>query len=113
MWAAGRPSRNAPTALASCSLTGGGSVICGAHAVSGGGQRFDATVSAVDSGARLDQWLAARLPDVSRTRIRRLIDDGVVHVDGIATKAAHRLRAGERIAAELPPPPPDGMIAEP
>ena len=88
-------------------------MIPGAHAVNGGGERFDATVNAVDSGARLDQWLAARLPDVSRTRIRRLIDDGAVRVDGIATKAAHRLRAGERIAAEFSPPPPDGMAAEP
>jgi 23S rRNA pseudouridine1911/1915/1917 synthase len=41
-----------------------------------------------------------------------LIDGGGVRVDGAATKAAHRLRAGERIAADIPPPPAEEMVAE-
>jgi len=72
-----------------------------------------ATVSAAEAGRRLDLWLAARLPALSRTRIKALIDEGRVEVDGISRKAAHRLKAGERVRAALPPPPSDEMAAEP
>jgi 23S rRNA pseudouridine1911/1915/1917 synthase len=70
-------------------------------------------VSPAEGGTRLDQWLRARLPELSRTRIKTLIDGGHVRVDGRTSKAAHRLRAGERVAAEIPPPPPEEMAAEP
>ena len=72
-----------------------------------------ATVSAAEAGRRLDLWLAARLPALSRTRIKALIDEGRVEVDGAPRKAAHRLKAGERVRAALPPPPSDEMAAEP
>ena len=39
-------------------------------------------VEAADAGRRLDQLLAARLPDLSRSRLRQLIDDGAVSVAG-------------------------------
>src|SRR6266542_6723176 len=71
-----------------------------------------ATVERREAGTRLDVWLAARLPDLSRTRIRALVDAGHVHVDGARLKASHRLKAGERVAAEIPPPPPEEMAAE-
>jgi 23S rRNA pseudouridine1911/1915/1917 synthase len=71
-----------------------------------------ATVARREAGTRLDVWLAARLPDLSRTRIRALVDAGHVHVDGARLKASHRLKAGERVAAEIPPPPPEEMAAE-
>ena len=72
-----------------------------------------ATVIAAEAGRRLDLWLAARLPALSRTRIKALIDDGRVEVDGVPRKAAHRLKVGERVRAVLPPPPSDEMAAEP
>ena len=72
-----------------------------------------ATVSAAEAGRRLDLWLAARLPELSRTRIKTLIDEGRVEVDGAPRKAAHRLKAGERVRAVVPPPPSDEMAAEP
>ncbi len=72
-----------------------------------------ATVSAAEAGRRLDLWLAAHLPALSRTRIKALIDEGRVEVDGAPRKAAHRLKAGERVRAVVPPPPSDEMAAEP
>jgi 23S rRNA pseudouridine1911/1915/1917 synthase len=78
-----------------------------------GPRRLGYTVSAADSGARLDQWLAARLADVSRTRVKALVDDGRVRVDGRVSKAGHRLRAGERIEADLPAPPAAALLPEP
>jgi len=71
-----------------------------------------ATASPADMGRRLDVWLAARLPELSRTRIKTLIDEGHVQVDGVARKASHRLKLGEHVQAIVPPPPSDEMAAE-
>ncbi|PYN89606.1 MAG: RNA pseudouridine synthase [Candidatus Rokuibacteriota bacterium] len=61
------------------------------------------TVEPASAGARLDRWLSARLVELSRARLQALIRGGLVRVDGIATKAAHRLRGGERVEIEVPP----------
>ena len=71
-----------------------------------------ATVAHAEAGTRLDRWLAGRLPDLSRTRLRALIEGGQVRVGGHAVKAAHRLRAGERVEVFIPPPPPETMAPE-
>ena len=57
-------------------------------------------------GERLDVFLAARCSDLSRSRIRRLIDDGHVTVDGRPGKASTRLTAGQTVTLEVPPPSP-------
>jgi 23S rRNA pseudouridine1911/1915/1917 synthase len=58
--------------------------------------------ASTDSGKRLDQFLVAHLPDISRARIQHLIDQGQVRVNGKAAKASHRLRADEVIAVRGP-----------
>ena len=55
-----------------------------------------------DAGKRLDVYVAARIPDWSRARIKRVIEAGDVLIEGRLVKPAHRLRAGERIEVELP-----------
>ncbi len=68
-------------------------------------QVFTATVD--DAGKRLDQFLVAQLPEVSRVRVQQLIAGTMVRVNGGAAKASLRLRGGERIevlgAAKEPP----------
>ncbi len=59
-----------------------------------------------DAGLRLDRYLAARLPALSRTRIQELIEEGHVQVGGAAAKRAQRVAAGEAIAVEILPRPP-------
>jgi 23S rRNA pseudouridine1911/1915/1917 synthase len=55
-----------------------------------------------EAGLRLDQALAARVPDLSRRRARLLLDIGGVFVDGRRVKVAGRLvRAGETVVANL------------
>ena len=71
-----------------------------------------ATASPADTGRRLDVWLASLLPELSRTRIKTLIDEGHVQVDGAARKASHRLKLGERVQATVPPPASDERAAE-
>ena len=78
----------------------------------GAARRVAAAVGAAEAGRRLDLWLAAQLPDLSRTRIKALVDGGHVSVNGAASKAAHRLKAGERVDVVVPPPAPEVLAAE-
>ena len=54
---------------------------------------------------RLDRYLAARLPELSRTRIQELIAEGRAQVNGKPAKAAHHIAAGERVEFEVVPRP--------
>ena len=58
------------------------------------------------AGRRLDQFLAERHAELSRSRLQGLIDDGLVRVDGGAAKASRKLRGGEAIEVEIPDPVP-------
>lgn len=58
-------------------------------------QNFLATKE--DSGKRLDQFLAARLPETSRARVQQLITEQKVLVNDAAAKPKLRLRGDERI----------------
>jgi len=71
------------------------------------------TVGRAAAGARLDRWLAESLPDLSRSRIQHLIAGQHVTVNGVATKASHRLHGGETIEIDVPPLPPEELIPEP
>ncbi len=48
-------------------------------------------------GERLDQFLARRLDGASRNQARRLIDDGLVQVDGALERPAYKLSFGELV----------------
>jgi len=65
-----------------------------------------------DAGKRLDQLLAARLPQLSRSRIKTLIDEGNVAVAGASAKASLRAREGWRIEVRIPAPRKSTLIAE-
>ncbi len=72
-------------------------------------------VSPEDSGQRLDQYLAAKLPEVSRSRLQQLIVKGGVLVNGAVAKASLRLKGNgeEQITVTGPPhAPPLRAIAE-
>jgi 23S rRNA pseudouridine1911/1915/1917 synthase len=64
-----------------------------------------------DIGVRLDLYVAAQCPELSRTRIQELIAAGLVLVDSRNGKAAQRLRGGERVSIQAPQRP--AMRAEP
>jgi len=74
-------------------------------------QRF--VVATEEAGQRLDRYLAARLPELSRTRIQELIDEGRVRVGGGSARRAHRVAPGEAIEVEVLPRPPLEAVPEP
>ncbi len=59
------------------------------------------TVPATAAGERLDSFLAQPLG--SRAAAQRLIDAGVVTVDGVARPKRHRVAAGEQVRWRQPP----------
>jgi len=62
------------------------------------------SVPAPSAGERLDRFLAAAQTDLSRSGLQTLIRAGRVSVNGRVARASHRLRDGDRIQVELPPP---------
>jgi 23S rRNA pseudouridine1911/1915/1917 synthase len=64
--------------------------------------RVTFTVGDAEVGLRLDQALAARVPELSRRRARLLIDIGGVFVEGRRVKIAGKLMyVGEKVEASL------------
>ncbi len=53
---------------------------------------------------RLDQFIAAQLPQFSRAQIQRLIEEKQILVNKQAQKASYRLSLGEQIEITVPPP---------
>ncbi len=65
-------------------------------------------------GTRLDKFLAESLPDLSRTQIQRLIDEGQVELSPSRHQATarYRVRSGERICLAIPSPKPTHLLPE-
>jgi 23S rRNA pseudouridine1911/1915/1917 synthase len=64
------------------------------------------------AGVRLDVALARLAPDLTRARVKRLLDGGHVRLAGRAAKPAVRLRPGDVLEVEVPPPEPSGLVAQ-
>lgn len=75
--------------------------ICPVTSASEQGIRGIVATSA-DAGTRLDRFIAAQCPELSRTRVQELIDSGHVQLDGkAARKGSLHLRGGEKITVEI------------
>lgn len=61
---------------------------------------------------RIDQYLVDRVPYLSRAGVQRLIDDGLVTVDGRPIKASYKLKAGETVTMVAPPEPVNEIVPE-
>ncbi|MDX2224781.1 MAG: RluA family pseudouridine synthase [Rhodospirillaceae bacterium] len=64
-------------------------------------------VDAETAGRRLDAWLAAQCPALSRSRLKQLILDGRAAVNGrVQREPAAKLRPGDAVTLNVPPPRP-------
>jgi 23S rRNA pseudouridine1911/1915/1917 synthase len=61
---------------------------------------------------RLDRYVCQRLPELSRSRVQKLIADGHITVNGRPAKPGLRLNAGDRIEVTIPPTPPSRLEPE-
>lgn len=69
------------------------------------GDRYSLEVLPGAEGQRLDRWLSAEVPDLSRSRVQKLIRQGHVRLNG--DPCLHKdwpLQVGDAIAIDIPPP---------
>jgi len=72
-----------------------------ASAIAGGSARVQPEPG--EDGQRLDRMLANRFPELSRTRLKRLIEEGRVVHDGAATRdPSLRVRPGQNFVVSFP-----------
>lgn len=65
-----------------------------------------------DSGKRVDIWLHGKLPRLSRSRIRSLIESGQVTVAGKHLTPHTRVAAGMQAKVHVPPPRKTDLVAQ-
>ncbi|MEA2514719.1 MAG: rRNA synthase [Thermomicrobiales bacterium] len=66
-----------------------------------------------DLNERLDKYVAAQLPDLSRGHIQRLIDDGQILVDGVPRRRTFKVTPGEIVTVHVPAPAEVALEPEP
>ena len=65
-----------------------------------------------EASARLDRYLAAQLPDHSRSEVQRWIKEGLVSVNDRPAKASLPLEPGDVVMVTIPKPPPTTLLPE-
>jgi 23S rRNA pseudouridine1911/1915/1917 synthase len=67
--------------------------------------RTSVLVAPEEAGERLDRLLARRVSELSRSRLKALIEAGTVEIDGHTIRdPSHRVNSGARIMLDVPPP---------
>lgn len=61
---------------------------------------------------RIDQYLVDRVPYLSRANVQRLIDEGLVRVNGKTIKASYRPKENDEIDMVAPPKPVNELVPE-
>lgn len=69
-------------------------------------------VTTEETRQRLDALVVRRLPDLSRSQVKRLIDDGLVRVNGTPVKAGYAVRPGDSVSVSIPPKPAPTLTPE-
>lgn len=64
------------------------------------------------SGVRLDRYVAEQCQELSRSYVQKLISDGHITVNNCIEKGSLKLKIGDRIIAEIPPPCPSTPLPE-
>ncbi|MBE5040975.1 RluA family pseudouridine synthase [Ructibacterium gallinarum] len=60
------------------------------------------TVKAEDDGMRIDRFLAGHMPEMTRSRIQKLIEEGCVLSDNSAVKASYKVKVDGKISVSVP-----------
>ncbi len=63
---------------------------------------FIFTVDETQAGERIDKFLCANITTLTRSAVQKVIDSGTVTVGGIAVTKNYKVRAGDKIAVQMP-----------
>ncbi|MDX1709586.1 MAG: RluA family pseudouridine synthase [Rhodovibrionaceae bacterium] len=67
-------------------------------------ERHSFTVTEAESGVRVDRMLAVRLPELSRSRLKKLIESGALALGGqTINEPSYRVKPGQELSLEVPP----------
>jgi len=61
---------------------------------------------------RLDKYVCQKLPELSRTRVQKLIADGHITVNDQLAKPGLKLNIGDKLKIVIPPTPPSRLVPE-
>lgn len=61
---------------------------------------------------RLDAWIARHVPDVSRSQVALLLEQGHIRIGGRVPKKSEKLLAGDVVEIDIPEPTPSRVEAE-
>lgn len=75
-------------------------------------EHFNLRVRRKLPGRRLDKYLQSRFSSLSRTRIQQLIKEGLVRVNGAASKPSYEINGGDLIDLTLPTAPPAELVPQ-
>ena len=75
-------------------------------------QHYSFTLQQEESGQRLDKWLQSQLPDMTRSAIQKLIEQGNVTRNGIVVSKNGKGNAGDVIEVMIPQPKPLEVTAQ-
>lgn len=67
-------------------------------------RRETVTVSDIHAGKRLDAFLSASFPELSRNYAVRLLEEGRITVNGMPEAKKYKVRAGDEVEILIPPP---------
>jgi len=69
-------------------------------------------VSEEEEGPRLDKFIALSVPDTSRTKVQKAIDNGYVMVNDENKKSSYSIKSGDSIDVQIPIPEPPKVKPE-
>jgi 23S rRNA pseudouridine1911/1915/1917 synthase len=65
-----------------------------------------------EANLRLDKYIAQTCPELTRSYIQKLIQEGLVSINDCLGKASQKPKIGEEIIIEIPPVPPSVLLPE-
>ena len=75
---------------------------------------FELEVKPKENGLRLDLWLCQQLPDLSRSRLQKLISQGFLQINSqVCRSKKAAVKTGDRLSLTIPPTQPLDLQPEP
>lgn len=75
-------------------------------------QKVELIADEAAGGQRIDVWVSRQLPQLSRSAVQKLCDEGRVAVDGKTVGKSFLLRSGQQVAFTVLPPRETALVAQ-
>jgi 23S rRNA pseudouridine1911/1915/1917 synthase len=76
-------------------------------------EQYEFKIDSAASRERLDVFLSTQQTEISRSRLKKLIIEGQVTVNGVVRPVGYKVREGDQITVQVPIPVPLDAVAEP